>query len=206
LKQELGAGEALAELGWQLYDATGQGDGAMVSRLLAAEANPNASVTVWSRSGEVRQTTAGVTTAVDGRLEVVRLLLEGGADPSLVHGDGITPLMTAATHRRLEVLRLLLEQGVVVDAVHPDSGMTAFHLTCITNQAQCAEALVLAGCDVGLKTISGRTGPEVAEENGYDAMATQMYAWENERPAGCGGTPCPGGGRSGGGGGGRGGT
>ena len=77
-------------------------------------------------------------------MEVVRLLLEGGADPSIANGDGVTPLMAAAGNGHPEVLRLLLERGVVVDAVHPGSSSTAFHCACITNQAECVEALILA--------------------------------------------------------------
>ena len=34
--------------------------------------------------------------AAHGRLEVARLLLDAGADPSLAASDGLTPLMCAA--------------------------------------------------------------------------------------------------------------
>jgi ankyrin repeat protein len=53
--------------------------------------------------------------AQHGRVEVVRLLLQNGADPNLRdHGSDNpheTPLATAAMHGRLEVCRILLEAG-----------------------------------------------------------------------------------------------
>ena len=66
--------------------------------------------------------------------------------------------MNAAGGGRLEVLRLLLKRGAAVDVAEPDRGGTAFHMACLSNRAECAKALVLAGCDVGIKDMSGRTG------------------------------------------------
>jgi hypothetical protein len=194
-----------SRLRWRLYDAAGQGDDAAVSRLLAAGADPNASVTIRTRSGDASETTTLWAAVGHGQVEAVRRLLDAGAGASLAGSEGDTPLMTAAGSGQLEVLQLLLERGVVVDAMHPVNSSTAFHVACITNQAECAEALVMAGCDVTLKTIDGRTGREVAEAHGHDTMAAQLYAWQAERPAGGSGTPGSGGGGGGGGGGGRGG-
>jgi ankyrin repeat protein len=158
----------------QLMEASfGEGGVAAVSRLLAAGADPNASVTRRKASGDV--TIALVTAAGNGRLEVVRLLLEGGANPSLsAHDDhrdviaglrGFTPLMNAARCGELEVLRLLLAYGAAVDAVGPDTGITAFHCACFENQAECAEVLMRAGCDVEIKDKVGWTGREMAEQS-----------------------------------------
>jgi ankyrin repeat protein len=160
----------------QLMMAVREGDGAAVVRLLAAGADPNASVAVRTASGEAVQTTALCEAAGCGRLEAARLLLDGGADPSIVGGDGFTPLMEAAGCGQLEVLRLLLEWGVVVDAVDPSDGGTAFHSACVLNQADCAEELARAGCDVGFKDESGHTGRELAEEEGHVAVVERLRA------------------------------
>jgi hypothetical protein len=76
-----------------------------------------------------------------GQLEVARLLLEGGADPSRADSNGDTALMAAALDGHLPILQLLLEWGVAMDAKRPD-GTTAFHYACLTNQPDCAEALI----------------------------------------------------------------
>ena len=117
------------------------------------------------------QGTALCMAAVHGHLEAARLLLDGGADPSLANSGGGTPLMVAAGEGQLEVLRLLLGRGAAVDAVDPGDGTTAFHWACVNNSADCAEALVRAGCDVGTKDKLGETGRERAEAMGNEAVA-----------------------------------
>jgi ankyrin repeat protein len=160
----------------QRLRAAMEGYGAVVARLLAAGVDPNAWVVVQDASGEVGQTTALIQAAGHGRLEATRLLLEGGADPNRVGGDGSTPLMQAAGEGQLEVIRLLLVQGVAVDAARPESGWTAFHFACVTNQADCAEALARAGCDVGIKAKNGLTGREIAEAEGSKDAARRLRA------------------------------
>jgi ankyrin repeat protein len=147
-----------------------------VARLLAAGADPNASVSGRAKSGEVVQDTALCSAAANGRLEAARLLLDGGADPSLAGGDGATPLMAAAGEGQLEVLRLLLARGAAVDGTEPRTGFTAFHFACYSNHAQCAEVLARAGCDVGLKDKSGQTGRERAEARGHAAVVERLRA------------------------------
>jgi hypothetical protein len=166
-------GERLAPM---LVAAVVKGNGAAVVRLLAAGADPNASLPERSPSGEAAHSTALCAAAAHGRLEVVRLLLDGGADPSCAGSAGGTPLMVAAGRGRLEVLRLLLERGATVDAVSLGDGWTAFHIACVLNQADCAEALARAGCDVGLKANNGETGLRVAEVRGSKDAERRLRA------------------------------
>jgi ankyrin repeat protein len=160
----------------QLLEAVRKGDGAEMALLLSAGADPNALVSRPTPSGKVLQTTALGQAVGHGRLEAARLLMDGGADPSRANSNGATPLITAVGHGQLEVLQLLLARGAAVDAVHPRTGFTAFHAACFKNQAECAEALVRAGCDVRLKDGNGRTGREVAEEQGHAAVVERLRA------------------------------
>jgi hypothetical protein len=175
--------EQLPEL---LVKAAYAGDAAAVARLLAAGADPHASVGVPNPaglgSGQVLRTTPLCVAAGSGRLEAARVLLEGGADPSLAGGDGFTPLMLAAGRGHPEVLRLLLGCGAAVDAVHPRNGTAAFHAACINNYPDCAEALAQAGCDAGLKTIDGLTGRQSAEHHGNAAVMQRLRTLEVEQP------------------------
>ena len=207
------------ELADQLLSAAKGGDGAVVVRLLVAGANPNAvRARLWEGKVEVCKTTALCEAAHHGRLEAVRLLLEAGADPSFWDDEGSTPLMEAADFGELEVLQLLLAWGATVDAVaisddgRSDSGGprglhgTAFHCACYTNHAECAEALVRAGCDVGLKSVfdfDGKTGREEAEAQGHVALAARLRALEAELHGGGGGDGGISGGSDGGNGGAR---
>jgi ankyrin repeat protein len=177
-----------------------EGDGVAVARLLAAGADPNALVAgqpPWGRCGVTFYSTALCAAAEQGHLEAARLLLDASADPGLVDSDGCTSLMIAAEQGQLEVLRLLLARGAAMDAAEPSRGYTAFHYACYTGQAECAEALVRAGCDVGIKGDCGKTGREIAEEEEYDELAAWLCEVEAERGGSGGGG---GGGRGGGGG------
>jgi hypothetical protein len=144
-------------------------DAALIGRLLAEPgADPNVAI-VWDTTGATDHEQSGAfhntalcEAALYGRLETVRLLLEGGADPSRTNGNGITPLILAAVNGHLDVLGLLLARGAAVDATDAD-GFTAFHSTCYSNQPECMEALIQAGCDVGFINCDGRTGQEMAE-------------------------------------------
>jgi ankyrin repeat protein len=169
-------------LGRRLWDTVKYGcDAAAVARLLAAGADPNALVTGRNASGGMVQSTALEAAAGQGWLEAARLLLDGGADPSLAGSTGSTPLMGAAANGQVEVLRLLLERGAAMDAVDPN-GATAFHGACYTNQAECAEALARGGCDVGLKAKHGVTGLHLAERYGHAAVVARLQALAVELP------------------------
>ena len=60
---------------------------------------------------------------------------------------------------RVQVVRKMSREyvsaGAAVDAVSPHTGCTAFHIACINDHADSAEALARAGCDVGIKAKSG---------------------------------------------------
>jgi hypothetical protein len=112
-----------------------------------------------------------------------------GADPRLpVDGNG-TPLMTAAWCGRLEMLQLLLARGVDPNAVCESIGYTALHNACLTplstryprRVADCVEVLVRAGCDVDAEDRKGRTGKQLAEEEGRTEVLARLAALETEQ-------------------------
>jgi hypothetical protein len=105
----------------------------------------------------------------------VRLLLDCGADPRRADSAGGTPLMQAATGHA-GVVRELAARGVDLDAAHPEDGSTAFHLACLFNQPECAAALVELGCDTASKAKNGRTGKQVAEQEGHAAVLDVLRA------------------------------
>ena len=60
-------------------------------------------------------------------LELVRMLLEGGANPNVVQAGGWTPLHQAAAHGRGEIAKLLVERGASLDA-KSDDGRTPLEM------------------------------------------------------------------------------
>jgi ankyrin repeat protein len=60
------------------------------------------------------------TAAVSGDREVVRSLLEGGADPNACDERGCTPLHAALQNKRLQVARMLIAAGSRLEACNAE--------------------------------------------------------------------------------------
>jgi len=110
-----------------------------VERLLREGAHINA------RKGAYK-TTALMEASVQGNVEVMRFLVENGADVNLVDKDGWTALMGATVEGRLESVKLLLELGAQVDAEN-DKGQTALVMASGPGHTEIREALLKYGAE-----------------------------------------------------------
>ncbi|CAK9064156.1 unnamed protein product [Durusdinium trenchii] len=100
-----------------------------------------------------------MTAAEHGDLEVVRLLLEAGADKNATTTDWSTALMRAAELGHLEVVRLLLKAGA--------DGATALIDAAEYDQLEVVRLLLEAGADKNAATIAGETA----------LMGAAKYGW-----------------------------
>jgi len=81
--------------------------------------------------------------AIKGHTEIIRFLLDAGADPNK-HSVGVTPLNSAAANNHIETVRILLNAGARFD-VSDSEGLTALgHAMSI----EVAELLLNAGADI----------------------------------------------------------
>jgi ankyrin repeat protein len=108
--------------------------------------------------------------AVYGRVAVVRVLLEGGANIEWTNKYQSTALHAAALNGELDVCRLLLDWGAKVDPVARWK-YTPLHDAAREGYLSVVKLLVERGADVGLKDVDGETASDMARSNGHSDVA-----------------------------------
>lgn len=117
--------------------------------------------------------------AHEGNADMVRVLLDAGADPRRVIGlmKG-TPVHEAAYFGHAAVIKALTADcaragtpAPELDAQGPYNGLTALHDAVWHGHMEAAQALVAAGARIDLRTHAGLTAKELAILYGYNAIA-----------------------------------
>ncbi|GAB3147921.1 ankyrin repeat domain-containing protein [Microbispora hainanensis] len=132
----------------RLLEAIAGGDVARVAALL----HPDTAV------NPAQGTTPLYRAAVDGHHDIVRLLLEYGADPdqpSGGHGEGL-PLCAAACWNHAETVQALLDGGADPDAAE-EGGWTPLLWAAANGNLESADILLDAGADPGRADDDGDT-------------------------------------------------
>jgi ankyrin repeat protein len=147
----------------------------LIKALLAHRADPNLRLRTpllarYHNTGD-GQLGAGATplmrAAKSNDVAVMRLLLEGGADPTLRTGTGAQALMFAAGAARgkpvrdaIDAITLCLDRGADVNAVN-DNGQTALHLA-VEQSDDVIKLLAARGARLDIKDRQGRTPLDLA--------------------------------------------
>ena len=148
--------------------------------------------------------TAFMLAAKSADVEVLRLLLEHGADPAIDTEDGITPLMAAAgiswasnqdrasEAQVLEAVRLLVEElGLDVNAVS-DVGETPMHAAAYRGANSVVQYLFDRGAELDVAALDGRTPLRVADGVEYgNSFAAHPRTAALLRRLGAREIPCP---------------
>lgn len=106
-----------------------------------------------------------------GAPDIVRDLLEGGADPNEVRG--LTPLHLAARDGSLEITELLLEHGGDPSAIDY-RGRTPLMVSLEGGHPELARCLVAAGTDLALARDDGTTPLMLATAGHHHALMGEM--------------------------------
>ena len=111
--------------------------------------------------------------AIKGHVEVVRVLLEGGANVDRANGNESTALHLAAYKGHLDVCRLLLDWGANVDRLNKWQ-YTALHYAAWEGHLSVVKLLVERGADVSVKDERGQTASDWARLNKKKDLANWL--------------------------------
>ncbi|PJD93935.1 MAG: hypothetical protein CK424_01385 [Legionella sp.] len=102
--------------------------------------------------------------------DMVKLLLNMGANPNISNSFGVTPLAIAAHQGHLEIVNCLIEAHARLDQRKTDDGATALHFAVAGNHIAVVERLVQAGANIYIPTRSGLTPYQDAFARKYSVI------------------------------------
>ena len=137
-----------------LWNAANAGDLARVMLLVEQGEDIN------QVGGHSKDTALG-RAALVGHLEVVRYLVEQGADREKTDTNGWTPLLNASYNGHLEVVRYLLEQGANRDKAN-NFDYTSLHYATGLGHLETVKLLMVYGADLNARNDNGRLPIDVA--------------------------------------------
>lgn len=150
-----------------LMNAVNSNDADKVKDLIAQGANINEA----DGSGDYPL----VMAAYKGYAEIVRLLLEAGADVTVVDpGMKATALHAAAYAGRTSAAKLLIEYHIDIDKQGPNNGYTALHDAVWQNNIDTAQVIIDGGANLNIKSHNGQTPLEFAQSRNYRQIAAMI--------------------------------
>ncbi|WKT54412.1 Ankyrin repeat [Fusarium oxysporum f. sp. vasinfectum] len=102
----------------------------------------------------------------NGNIEIVKMLLEKGADAAAANEYGRTPLHEASENSHLEIAKMLLEKEADAGTANK-YGWTPLHEASKNGHLKIAKMLLEKGADAGAATKDGRTPLHEASKNGH---------------------------------------
>lgn len=148
--------------GKTLYEAAATGDVAQVKEHVGKKADLNAPDTFGNTA---------LSYAVEAyNVDVVKILLDGGANPNAKDRNGATPLMTACISGQLDVVEVLVA-GKADLAAKDRTGATALHGAVMMGRYEIVETLIKAGADVNAKDNAGQMPLSVAQSRNQQEIA-----------------------------------
>ncbi|WP_250032712.1 alpha/beta fold hydrolase [Paractinoplanes maris] len=163
----------------RLPAAAEAGDLAEVERLIAAGAPLDERLPAVGEHDD--DYTALGLAARDGHTDIVRVLLDAGADPRRLNGlMRATPGHEAAFAGHAEVLQVLTAPGTALDldAQGAYNGFTALHDAVWHGNREAVQALMEAGARLDLVSHTGHTPRQLADLYRYDDLARLLLEAE----------------------------
>jgi ankyrin repeat protein len=109
-----------------------------------------------------------------GNTEVVKLLIEKGADINVKNNFGSTPLHYASNEGNTEVVKLLIDNGADIN-VKDRADTTPLHKASFKGHTEVVNLLIENGADIHVKDNSGDTPLKVANEYGRTEVVHLLF-------------------------------
>jgi ankyrin repeat protein len=108
-----------------------------------------------------------------GRIEIVQMLIDAGADVNAKDDSDSTPLYVAAEFGKTEIARMLIGAGVDVNMKNV-IGSTPLHEAAHNGRVKIAHMLIDAGANVNVQDGDGETPLHLAANNGSVEIAKML--------------------------------
>jgi hypothetical protein len=142
-----------------LLDATESGNIRRVQELLDSGVDINDYVNDYGM-------TALLLASMYEHIDIVRLLLEKGADVNIKDENGYNALMWASVRGYTDIVRLLLENGADIN-LQNENGYTALMLASVSGITEIVRLLLEKGADVNIRDEYGNATLSLALYHGY---------------------------------------
>jgi ankyrin repeat protein len=127
---------------------------------------------------EVTEMTPLALAAESGQEEIVRTLLDAGADPNV--GGATSPLEAAVVEGHVAIVQALIEAGADVNQAVED-GFTPLMTAATTGDVELVELLLDAGARPRKRNDEGQTAISLADEAGHDDVVEALRAASRRR-------------------------
>jgi ankyrin repeat protein len=115
--------------------------------------------------------------AAKGATELIEIMVEAGAEPNRVDGEGRYPLTSAARAGRADGVRLLLNVGSEIDATNKD-GRTALSHAIEKGWREVVRILLAAGADTERPNSSGQTALLEVAPTSRTSLLSTLLEWK----------------------------
>ena len=114
-------------------------------------------------------------------MEVVKLILDNGADVDLRGIDGATALIVASTFGHTDIVKLLLDNGASINERGGPGGAAALYGAAKEGHLNAVEILLQQGATVDIRNTEARTPLHEAVLGGYAEITRLLLEMGEER-------------------------
>jgi ankyrin repeat protein len=126
--------------------------------------------------------TALMAAAFKEKSEMVKFLIDAGADPNRAASNGWTPLMAGAASGHAASIAILLASKAEVNECSDELRLCPLHVAASRGHLGAVKLLISNGADMAARTREGDTALTEAKKNNHTECAT--FIFESSRSAG----------------------